>query len=82
MVLEDIHGNIYTQDGTPDVVTTDWTITTGDFPDGMFNQWSGSYNIHFIDAGHDINERAITLTINEEQYECVIMKFKIITDVS
>jgi hypothetical protein len=62
IVLEDHNGNIYMNDmvqpsGQPGNPVT---ISTSSFPAGMFNQWSGSYEIYFTDGGLDGEQQTLT----------------------
>jgi hypothetical protein len=79
MVLEDHHGNLYISDANQPTVQpgNPVTISISSFDKGMFNQWSGSYEIWFTDGGIDGNQQ--TLTIGGKEYPCVLMTFKDVT---
>lgn len=82
MVLVDGHGNIFTQTGYPDpsVPESTWTIDPSTYPDGMFNEFSGSYEVHFHEGGeYDSAAAPSTLTISGKEYQCVLITFKNVT---
>lgn len=75
MFLEDEHGNVFVQKGkTLSTGNNPWVIDTTDYPEGMFNAYSGSYTLTWANS-NDINE-AIDVDIDSESYPCVILKFK------
>jgi len=74
MSLADMHGNVFTMTGSPSV-EDEFAIGTMDFPEGMFNAYSGNYEITFTDEDDDIQE----LTIDGRNYFCILMKFKDVT---
>ena len=47
IILEDINGNTFNYVDTPSGNTGTWILDTTFFPEGMFNQWSGTYRITF-----------------------------------
>lgn len=77
--LEDNHSNIYTR-----TLTTDgsgaFTLTVSDFPDGMFNAYSGSYEVSVsTSATEDTSEE---LTIEGSSYYCILLTFNAAQDVT
>jgi len=75
MILEDVNGNQYNYISTPAGGSGTWTLNTSYFPDGMFNQWSGSYRITFsADTSGDATVGDEELTIDGSSYFCIIMK--------
>lgn len=77
--LEDQNSNIYTR-----TLTTNgsgaFTLTVSDFPDGMFNAYSGSYEISVSTSSSiDTSEE---LTISGNSYYCILLKFQKQTDVT
>lgn len=75
MVLEDLHGNIFEQDGSPTQGSGGlWTITVSDFPEGMFNAYSGTYEITFEHDGV-----LVPIVLDTTEYQCIVMKFKDVT---
>lgn len=81
MVLVDGHGNIFTQTGFPAALNPiSWSIDPSTFPDGMFNEFSGSYEVHFHEGGeYDSGAEPATLTIGDKEYQCVLITFKNVT---
>ena len=77
--LYDQNENIFTRDVTADL-TGDLTLTISDYPDGMFNAYSGSYEISVSTSStEDTSEE---LTIEGSTYFCILLKFKTLTDVT
>lgn len=79
LVLEDQNGNVYMDTAAVAGAGSGHpvTITVSDYPDGMFNQWSGSYEIYFTDGGFDGTQK--TLSIAGKEYPCILMTFKDVT---
>ena len=75
MVLRDIHGNIFTEMQNPDGAAGLWTIHASMYPEGMFNQFSGSYEVYFVE-GTDTDNVSSTLYINEQEYQCILIKIR------
>ena len=73
MSLEDLHGNVYTMTGSP-TIDDEFIVTPNQFPDGMFNPYSGDYEITFT-----LNDELQELTINGAAYHCILMKIKDVT---
>lgn len=74
LFLEDAHGNIFKQKGKtlqPDGKA--WVLDTTDYPDGMFNAYSGSYTLTWSDSD-DIMDQ-VDLEINDQIYPCIILHF-------
>jgi hypothetical protein len=85
MVLTDNHGNTYVQTGFPDPSVPDslWTVTVNNFPEGMFNEWSGTYEVHFHEGGaYDPEAATEPMTIKGVEYQCILIKFKKVTVIS
>lgn len=81
MFLEDELGNIYVQKGKtlqPDGKA--WVLHTADYPTGMFTAHSGSYTLTWS-SSNDIMAQE-DLSINDQTYPCIILKFKDITQVA
>lgn len=74
LILEDSNGNIYNNLSTtlPD---GSFLLTTSEFPDGMFNEWSGSYRITFSLGVGIVTEGDAELTIDGNTYFCIVMNF-------
>lgn len=75
MVLEDIHGNIFTEINIPDE-GGNWTIHASMYPIGMFNEYSGTYEVYFVEGSGDIGDPNVPLYINETEYQCIKIKIK------
>lgn len=79
IVIEDQNGNNYVKQDI-EMGGNGYTINVADYPEGMFNQWSGSYEIYFTDGGFDGEQQ--TLTIDGKEYPCILMTFKNTIDIS
>jgi len=75
MVLEDMHGNIFTEISVPDG-SGNWTIHADMYPDGMFNQFSGTYEVHFVYGVGGIDDASVPVTVDETEYQCILIKVK------
>jgi hypothetical protein len=80
MVLEDMHGNIFTEVNVPDGVSGEWTIHADQYPEGMFNEFSGTYEVYFtLGASGGIDGDLTPLTIDGTEYQCILIKVKNVT---
>lgn len=73
MSLETTNGNTITMTGSLNQ-DNEFTIPTASFPQGMFNAYSGDYEIVFT-----LDDEVQELTIDGNSYYCILMKFKDVT---
>lgn len=75
MIMEDANGNLFNYISTPDGGDGMWTLDTTYFPEGMFNQWSGTYRLTFsADTSGDATVGDEELTIDGNSYFCIVLK--------
>jgi len=72
--LKDRHGNYFTQDITTDSAG-DFQLDLTAFDDGMFNQYSGAYQLE-VSQNALWPENPEVLTIGYEEYACLVIKFQ------
>ena len=72
MWVEDMHGNIFQYSSTTNG-TGKFTLITTEFPQGMFNQWSGTYEVTF-NYSLD-NQTYEPFTIDGGTYQCMLLSF-------
>jgi hypothetical protein len=49
----------------------------------MFNEWSGTYEVHFHEGGaYDPEAATEPMTIKGVEYQCILIKFKKVTVIS
>ena len=73
MSIEDGHGKVFTMSGSP-TAQDEFNVSPSAFPEGMFNPYSGSYEITFTEDG-ELQD----LTIEGNTYPCILMKIKDVT---